>query len=100
MSEQHQANDTQSLRGRLSIWIESLAVQQFITGLIVLNAITLGVQTSPSLEARFGGVLQAIEWFVLAVFVIEILIKLICFCLLYTSPSPRDLSTSRMPSSA
>ena len=24
----------------------------------------------------------------------------IAFCLLYTSPSPRDLSTSRMPSSA
>ena len=24
----------------------------------------------------------------------------LCFCLLYTSPSPRDLSTSRMPSSA
>ena len=24
----------------------------------------------------------------------------ICNCLLYTSPSPRDLSTSRMPSSA
>ena len=28
------------------------------------------------------------------------LILLGCFCLLYTSPSPRDLSTSRMPSSA
>ena len=25
---------------------------------------------------------------------------IICICLLYTSPSPRDLSTSRMPSSA
>ena len=25
---------------------------------------------------------------------------LVYFCLLYTSPSPRDLSTSRMPSSA
>ena len=24
----------------------------------------------------------------------------LCACLLYTSPSPRDLSTSRMPSSA
>ena len=24
----------------------------------------------------------------------------LCTCLLYTSPSPRDLSTSRMPSSA
>ena len=27
-------------------------------------------------------------------------IKALCNCLLYTSPSPRDLSTSRMPSSA
>ena len=26
--------------------------------------------------------------------------EVIHFCLLYTSPSPRDLSTSRMPSSA
>ena len=26
--------------------------------------------------------------------------KTFCICLLYTSPSPRDLSTSRMPSSA
>ena len=26
--------------------------------------------------------------------------KEVYFCLLYTSPSPRDLSTSRMPSSA
>ena len=27
-------------------------------------------------------------------------VEVIRFCLLYTSPSPRDLSTSRMPSSA
>ena len=27
-------------------------------------------------------------------------VALLRFCLLYTSPSPRDLSTSRMPSSA
>ena len=32
---------------------------------------------------------------------IETMINLLkSFCLLYTSPSPRDLSTSRMPSSA
>ena len=30
----------------------------------------------------------------------EIYMSLTCHCLLYTSPSPRDLSTSRMPSSA
>ena len=33
------------------------------------------------------------------VIVIEVLVFLLG-CLLYTSPSPRDLSTSRMPSSA
>ena len=27
-------------------------------------------------------------------------VKAVSLCLLYTSPSPRDLSTSRMPSSA
>ena len=34
------------------------------------------------------------------VLALELNIPLIDFCLLYTSPSPRDLSTSRMPSSA
>ena len=28
------------------------------------------------------------------------IVMIACACLLYTSPSPRDLSTSRMPSSA
>ena len=31
---------------------------------------------------------------------IEVENDLTTYCLLYTSPSPRDLSTSRMPSSA
>ena len=29
-----------------------------------------------------------------------VILRIILTCLLYTSPSPRDLSTSRMPSSA
>ncbi len=66
-------------RARLGLWIESVPVQQFITGLIVLNAITLGIQTSADLEQRFGSLLLAVEWFVLVVFVVEILIKLYCF---------------------
>ena len=34
-------------------------------------------------------------------FVLDLkLVEGLSFCLLYTSPSPRDLSTSRMPSSA
>ena len=43
-----------------------------------------------------------IVWLVLlpVSLVILILMSLVMTCLLYTSPSPRDLSTSRMPSSA
>ena len=43
------------------------------------------------------GVLRFMLIFVGARALSEILVR---FCLLYTSPSPRDLSTSRMPSSA
>ena len=37
---------------------------------------------------------------ILTVFIANFLVDFIYACLLYTSPSPRDLSTSRMPSSA
>ena len=39
----------------------------------------------------------AILWLIYGIIVIDVFI---IGCLLYTSPSPRDLSTSRMPSSA
>ena len=38
--------------------------------------------------------------FILSAMSVRGLVDYIYFCLLYTSPSPRDLSTSRMPSSA
>ena len=43
---------------------------------------------------KISKVMPEIEWSVHAPYVHKI------NCLLYTSPSPRDLSTSRMPSSA
>ena len=42
-----------------------------------------------------------LRWWQSGHFPISNLYESLCFlCLLYTSPSPRDLSTSRMPSSA
>ena len=38
--------------------------------------------------------------YVAAIRAAQLGIRVLCICLLYTSPSPRDLSTSRMPSSA
>ena len=44
--------------------------------------------TATALEQRFAGITEALKQ------------QEFKGCLLYTSPSPRDLSTSRMPSSA
>ena len=52
--------------------IESRRFEAVITTLIIVNAITLGLETSPTVMARFGGLLVALDVAVLAVFVIEL----------------------------
>jgi voltage-gated sodium channel len=69
----------QSLRVRAGEWIESRGPRNFIVALIVLNAIALGLETSPTAMEHAGGVLRAIEAGVLTIFVVEILIKLYAF---------------------
>jgi len=63
-------------RQRTGDWIESSPVQNLIIGLIVLNAITLGLETSATVRDWAGGPLAIAERLVLSIFVIEILIKL------------------------
>ena len=62
-----------SLRERVRLFIESVRFEKAITTLIVMNAITLGIETSPVAVARFGDVLHAIDHTVLAVFAVELL---------------------------
>ena len=52
-------------------------VQNFIMIVIVINAITLGLETSPFLMSKAGNVLIFLDHAALAIFVIEILIKII-----------------------
>jgi voltage-gated sodium channel len=66
-------------RRRLGEWIESPRVQNFIIGVILLNAVTLGMETSSYLMSTIGGVLMALEYTALTIFVLEILIKLVAF---------------------
>lgn len=63
-------------RAQLGAWIESNRVQGLIIVLIVLNAVTLGLETSESVMARFGGFLQLLDRAILTVFVVEIALKL------------------------
>lgn len=53
--------------------------EMVIIGLIVLNAITLGLETSKTVMAHIGGFLVAFDQFILAVFVVEILLRLFAF---------------------
>ena len=63
-------------RLRISDFIEGSRTQTFITVLIVLNAITLGLETSPDIMSVYGDVLRAFDRLVLSIFVIEIIAKI------------------------
>lgn len=55
--------------------IESRRFEAFITALIVINAVTLGLETSPTAVAAFGGALAVADSAILAVFVFELLAR-------------------------
>jgi len=61
---------------RAGLFVESRKVQHLITGLIVLNAVTLGLETSQALKDQFGTVLAVLDRSVLAIFVVEIATKM------------------------
>ncbi|MGB7319499.1 MAG: ion transporter [Planktotalea sp.] len=65
------------MRKRLNAWLEQTWTQNFIIGVIILNAIVLGLETSPQIMAQFGVAITAIDTACLAVFVAEIAAKLI-----------------------
>jgi len=64
-----------SLRDRVRVFIEQPRFDQAIIALIVANAITLGLETSPAIIARFGDLLHVIDRAVLGVFVVELLLR-------------------------
>ena len=66
--------------------------------LVVAVSLLLGILFGP--ETAFVGSVYQNFAAILNTLGEEGIIALVSLCLLYTSPSPRDLSTSRMPSSA
>ena len=59
--------------------IESSRFEQAMTALIVLNAVTLGLETSPEMVSRHGGALHAIDRAALFVFVAELAARFFVF---------------------
>ncbi len=63
-------------RGLLRTFVESRAFSITVMTVILINAVTLGLETSPSVTAIAGGVLTFIDRAALWVFTIEMLLKL------------------------
>jgi len=67
---------TPLLQDRLRGFIEAPRVQNAIIALIIVNAILLGLETSPALMASAGAWIIAIDRTILAIFVAEIVVRL------------------------
>lgn len=63
-------------RRRLARWVDGAVVQRIIIALVILNAVTLGLEAIPPVMARYGDVLVSVDRALLAIFVTELMIKL------------------------
>ncbi len=64
------------LRARLRVIVEARWFQRLIIGLIMLNAVTLGLETSKSLMASHAALMGVIDTSILAVFVAELVMRI------------------------
>lgn len=65
-----------TLRTRIAAFLDRPIVGQFIVGVILLNAVLLGMETSAPLMDLFGPIILALDAACLMVFIIEIVAKL------------------------
>jgi voltage-gated sodium channel len=63
-------------RAKLAAFLETPAVRNGVMWVIIFNAIILGLETSPAIMNRVGGLLIALDRVCLAIFVIELVLKL------------------------
>jgi voltage-gated sodium channel len=68
-----------TLRQRIQTFVEAGRFEHAITAVIVINAIGLGLETSPQVMARFGGIIHALDRAAIVIFVIELAMKLFAY---------------------
>ena len=88
------ANQLLKLRKHLGRTLTVITITN--NGFNIIGSLILGVYGTLVINNSFGLTFFSIAFYILVVLVGEVLPN----CLLYTSPSPRDKTVSRMPSSA
>ncbi len=66
-------------REKVKQFVQKNSVQNFIIALIIFNSLTIGMETSSAIMNSFGNILLLIDKIILAIFVIEILLKLYAY---------------------
>ena len=79
MSDSVTTKPLTGMRAKAANFIEGRRAVSFIIGLILVNAVTLGLETNPAVMDRFGTVLVALDTVILLVFTAELLIKLYAY---------------------
>ncbi|MEQ3670505.1 ion transporter [Pseudophaeobacter sp.] len=73
------AQTQQTLQDRARDFVERPVVTNSILGIIIFNAVTLGLSTSDTVTQHVGGLLSAVDKLVLTVFVAELALKLFAY---------------------
>ncbi len=68
-----------SLQARITTLVEQNWFGRFILALILINAVLLGMETSASLMAQYGTLLVSLDKLLLAVFVVELLLRIYAY---------------------
>jgi len=71
--------EVSGIRGRLRGFLEGAFFQRFIMTVIIVNGITLGLETSPTVLGWIGPALHGFDMLALTIYVIEIAAKLFAY---------------------
>lgn len=72
-------SDVQAWRIKLARWVEQPGVQRWIIAVILFNAVILGLETDAALMQQYGLWLVVLDKLCLAVFILELTIKLLAY---------------------
>lgn len=73
------ADSGSDLRARAARLVMEPLFQKIVIGLILFNAVTLGLETSESISARWGGVLAVLDRALLVIFTLEVALRIYAF---------------------
>lgn len=68
-----------TLRARVTAFVEHRLFHDVIIAMIIVNAVTLGLETSQSIMAQWGHILTAVDRAIIGVFVVELALRLFAY---------------------